>query len=91
LYGFLPDPKTSIHLNAHHVFGDTSLDIYFSHFTNKTFHDLTPGKSLPTAAAFLLGIGLKFIPVPKNSLGLREIDEGIDRFNRDMFLKIHFA
>jgi hypothetical protein len=73
------------------VLGDTSPDIYFSHFTNKTFYDLTPGKSLPAAAAFLLGFGLKFIPVPKKSLGLREIDEGIDCFDRDMFLKIHFA
>ena len=91
MYGFLHDPKTSIHLNARHMLGDTSPDIYFSHFTNKSFHDLTPGKSLPTAAAFLPGLGLKFIPVPKKSLGLREIDEGIDRFDRDMFLKIHFA
>jgi hypothetical protein len=65
LYGFLHDPKTSIHLNARHVLGDTSPDVYFSHFTNKTFHDLTPGKSLPAAAAFLLGLGLKFILVPK--------------------------
>ncbi len=81
----------SIHLNARHVLGDTSPDVYFSYFTNKTFHDLTPGKSLPAAAAFLLGFRLKFIPVPKKSLGLREIDEGIDRFGRDMFLKIHFA
>jgi hypothetical protein len=65
--------------------------LYFFHFTNKTFHDLTPGKSLPAAAAFLLGFGLKFIPVPKKPLGLREIDEGIDCFNRDIFVKIHFA
>ncbi len=91
MYGFLPDPKTFIHLNARHVLGDTSPDVYFSHFTNKTFHDLTPGKSLPVAAAFLLGLWLKFIPVPKKSLGLKGIDEGIDQFNRDMFLKIHFA
>jgi hypothetical protein len=27
---------------------------------------LTPGKSLPMAAEFLLGFGLKFIPIPKN-------------------------
>ncbi len=91
MYGFLHDPKTSIHLNARHMLGDMSPDVYFSHFTNKTFHDLTPGKSLPTATAFLLGLGLKFIPVPKKSLGLREIDEGIYHFNHDMFLKIHFA
>jgi hypothetical protein len=91
LYGFLPNHKTSIHFNAHRVLGDTSPDVYFSHFTNKTFLDLNPGKSLPVAAAFLLGFGLKFIPIQKKSLRLNKIDEGINRFNRDMFLKIHFA
>jgi hypothetical protein len=73
------------------VLGDTSRDVYFSHFTNKFFHDLTLGMSLPAAAALLLSFGLKFIPIPKKSLGLKEIDEGIDRFDCDMFLKIHFA
>ncbi len=66
LFGFLPDLKTSIHLNARHVLRDTSPDVYFSHVTINTFHDLTPGKSLPAAAAFLLGFGLKFIPIPKS-------------------------
>ena len=67
-YGFLPDPKVSIHLNARHVLGNTSPDVYFSHFTNKIFHDLTSGKSLPAAAQYLLGFGLKFILVPKKLL-----------------------
>ena len=52
---------------------------------------MTPGKSLPAAAAFLLGFGLKFIPIPKKSLKPTDIEEGVDRFDRDMFLKIHFA
>jgi hypothetical protein len=43
------------------------------------------------AAAFLLYFGLKFIPIPKKSLQLKEIDEGINWFDRDMFLNIHFA
>jgi hypothetical protein len=73
------------------VLGDTSPHVYFSHFTDKTFHDLTPGKSLPVAAAFLLGFGLKFIPILKKCLQLKEIDEGIDRFDREIFLKVHFA
>ena len=90
-YGFLPDPKVSIHLNARHVLGNTSPDVYFSHFINKTFHDLTSGKSLPAAAQYLLGFGLKFIPVPKKLLRPIDIDQGIDRFDQDMFLKIHFA
>ena len=91
LFGFLPDLKTSIHLNAHHVLGDTSPDVYFSHLPKKTFHDLTPDKSRPAAAGFLLGFGLKCMPIPKKSLWLNEIDEGIDCFHRDMFLKNYFA
>jgi hypothetical protein len=90
-YGFLPDPEISIHLNAHHVLGNTSPDVYFSHFTNKTFHDLTSDKSLPAAAQYLLGFGLKFIPVPKKLLQPIDIYQGIDCLDRDMFLKIHFA
>ena len=89
-YGFLPNLEISIHLNARHVLGDTPPDVYFAHFTNKTFHDSTPGKSLAVAAAFLLGFGLKFIPVPKKSLWPNDIKEGIDCFDLDMFLKIHF-
>jgi hypothetical protein len=77
-YGFLP-PEVSIHLNARHVLGNTSPDVYFSHFINKTFHDLTSGKSLPAAAQYLLGFGLKFIPVPKKLLRPIDIDQGIDR------------
>ncbi len=65
-YGFLPNLEASIHLNARHVLRDTSPDVYFSHFTNTAFHDLTPGKSLPLAAEFLLSFGLMFIPIPKN-------------------------
>ncbi len=90
-YGFLPNPKISIHLNAHQVLEDTPPDVYFSHFTNKTFHDLTPGKSLPAAAKYLLGFRLKLIPVPKKLLWLIDINEGVDCFNQDMFLKFHFA
>jgi len=91
LYGFLPDLKTLIHLNAHHVLGDTSPDVYFTPFTNKTFHDLTPGKSLPLATAFWLGFCLKFFLVPKKPLWFYEIEEGINCFDHDINLKIQFA
>jgi hypothetical protein len=91
-YGFLPALETSIHLNACHVLGDMSLlDVHFSHFINKTIHDLTPGKSLPAATEFLLGFSVKFILTPNKSLQPNNIDEGIGCLNNDMFLKIHFA
>ncbi len=67
-YGFVPDPRISTHLNARHVLGDTPTGVYLSHFTNKKFHDLTTKKSIPAAAATVLGFGLKFIPIPKKSI-----------------------
>jgi len=33
------------------VLGDTPTRVYFSHFTNKNFHDLTTKKSIPASAA----------------------------------------
>ena len=71
--------------------GDTPTGVYFSHFTNKKFHDLTTKKSIPAAAATVLGFGLKFIPVPKKSIKQDDVDEAIKRFDRDFYLKVFFA
>ena len=90
-YGFVPDPRISTHLNARHVLGDTPTRVYLSHFTNKKFHDLTTKKSIPAAAATVLGFGLKFIPVPKKSIKQIDVDEAIKRFDRDFYLKVFFA
>jgi hypothetical protein len=64
---------------------------HFSHFTNKQFHDLTSSKSIPAAAATILGFGLKFIPVPKKSICQDNVDKAIKCFDRDFYLKVHFA
>ena len=66
--GFVPDINISVHLNARIVLGNTTTAAYFSHFTNKSFDDLTTGNSIPAAAASILGYGLKFIPIPKQSI-----------------------
>jgi hypothetical protein len=89
-YGFVPDLTISTHLNARHVLGKTPTTAYFSHFTNKQFHDLTSSKSIPAAAATVHGFGLKFIPVPKKSCQ-DEVDKAIKRFDRNFYLKVHFA
>jgi hypothetical protein len=68
------------------VLGDTPTGVYLSHFTNKKFHDLTTKKSIPAAAATVLGFGLKFIPVPKKSIKQDDVDEAIKRFDRDFYL-----
>jgi hypothetical protein len=73
------------------VLGNTPTGVYLSHFTNKKFHDLTTKKSIPAAAATVLGFGLKFIPVPKKSIKQDDVDEAIKRFDRDFYLKVFFA
>jgi hypothetical protein len=90
-YGFVPNLTISIHLNARHVLGKTPTGAYFSHFTNKQFHDLTSSKSIPATTATILGFGLKFIPVPKKSICQDNVDEAIKCFNRDFYLKVHFS
>ena len=73
------------------MLGDTPTGVYLSHFTNKKFHDLTTKKSIPAAAATVLGFDLKFIPIPKKSIKRDEVDQAIKRFDRDFYLKVFFA
>ena len=90
-YGFVPNLRISNHLNARHVLGNTTPECYFYHSTNKTFHDLTNGRSLPAAATSILGMGMKFIPPPQWTPHPGVVDESIDRFERDLGLKVFFA
>jgi hypothetical protein len=48
-------------------------------------------KSIPVAAATFLGLGQKIIPVPKKFICQDDINEAIKQFNRDFYLKVHFA
>ena len=64
---------------------------YFSNFTNKTFHDFTTTKSIPMGAESLLGLGRKFIPTPKTSIKYTEIDDGLSRHLRNVYLNTYFA
>jgi hypothetical protein len=88
---FAPNITISIHLNAHYVLGKTPTGLYFTRFTNKQFHDLMTMKSIPVAAATVLGFGINFIPVPKKSICQDDIDEAIKRLDRDFYLKVYFA
>jgi hypothetical protein len=76
-YGFIPNTNISTHLNVHHVLGNTSTGVYFTHFTNKHFQDLTTKKSIPTTAATVLGFGLKFIPIPKKSIHQDDVNKAV--------------
>jgi hypothetical protein len=73
------------------VLGKTPTGVYFAYFTNKQFHDLTSGKSIPAAATSILGFGLKIIPVPKKSIRQDDVDKAIKRFDHDFYLKVHFV
>jgi hypothetical protein len=90
-FGFVPHITISIHLNAQHVPGKTPTGVYFTHFTNKQFHDLTTKKSIPTVAATVLGLGLIFIPVPKKSIRPDDINGALKQFDRDFYLNVNFA
>ena len=91
LYGFLPAPNLSTHMNVRRILGDMSPGCYFLKASNNTFHDLTEDKALPPMAASLLGLGLKFIPTPQYSPLAVAITPSLDRIERDIHLKTFFA
>ena len=90
-YGFLPDLSLSAHRNAQNVLGNMTQECYFTTVANKAFHDLTNGKSLPVAAAQLLGMGLNFIPRPERTSNDKEISQAFDRLERNIGCKSFFA
>ena len=90
-YGFIPDVNVSIHLNARRILGDTPTQEYFSLFRNKSFHDFTTKELIPFAVRNLLGNGLKFIVTPKRSHRNGEIKDTLQRFDREMRLKVFFT
>ncbi len=90
-FSFLPNLALSIHRNAREVMGDTSPGCYFLKAMNTAFHDLTRGKSLPLATTSLLGLSLKFIPIPRYAPSATELAPSFDRIERDIGLKTFFA
>ena len=89
-YGFIPDKKISVHMNARRALGAKHPTEYFP--VNKlAFHNLTQQGDLPKDAHLLLGLGLKFIPIPKINISDESLDKTFSRFERDMGLKIFFS
>ena len=66
---------------------------YFARPTNLNFHDLTDDDTpKPPNIRSLLGLGLKFIPVPRTTPKWSNLQTmTIDRIDRDMRLKTYFA
>ena len=90
-FGFIPDANLSVHLNARRVLGQMHPLDYLSPISNLAFHDLTQNNELPSNTKCLLGLGLKFIPVPKVNITQNDLDHTLDRLERDFGLKIYFA
>ena len=90
-YGFLPDSSTSLTKDAQRVLGDMPSGYYFQNPYKLAFHDLTPGKSLPPATRIIMGLGTKFIPVPRQAPTRKKVMEAFERFHRDLDLKVFFA
>ncbi len=90
-YGFVASEEMSIHRNARAALGNTHPSDYLPKVNKLTFHDLTENNELPTNSNQLLGLGLKFIPVPDINITTHELEQSNARFERDMGLKVFFA
>ena len=90
-YGFLPDLSSTIKLNALRVLGNTPHGYYFRSPFKMAFHDLTPGRSLAPATSIVMGLGQKFVPVPKLPTSRKKAMESFERFSRSLDLKVFFA
>lgn len=87
-FGFLPDPTASAFRNAVRLASQPSLSLPLLP-SNLAFHDLTADKIAPPEAKSLLGMGSTFIRKPEFTTG--NISHTVDRFDRDMKLKVFFA
>ncbi len=77
--------------DAIRVLGETPQRAYFSRQNNLAFHDLTPGKIMPSLAKQVLGLSFKFVPAPRLTTSHKTIHDTMDRLNRDVDLKVFFA
>jgi hypothetical protein len=97
-YGFCSNPSKSTHHNAFLHFLSMPTWFYFNRPTNLAFHNLTSTLKQPQNLKSLLGLSLKFIPMPRqttswSSLGNNDPlrPHGFRRLHRDLHLLCHFA
>lgn len=64
-HGFIPNINLSVHINARRALGNMHPLDYFPQVNKLAFHDLTENNELPKDTNQLLGLGLKYIPIPK--------------------------
>ena len=89
-YGFIANPKLNARHNAFIQLGNMPCWFYHSRPTNMAFHDLTrPSTVKPKNLKALLGLGLKFCPIPRFTTS--NPGDNLQRFERDFYNKVYFS
>ena len=89
-YGVIPNPCLTPSHNASIQINNMPLWYYHNRATNMALHDITlPTTNIPKNLDFLLGLGLKFCPIPRYTT--RDPTKSLDRFPKDLFVKNCFT
>ena len=89
-YGFIADPMLTPAHNASIQLKKMPAWHYFSRPSNLALHDLTlPTTTLPKCLTSIVGLGLKFCPVP--SILDRRPNKTFARFRKDLLTKVYFS
>ena len=87
-YGFIANPRYTISHNANIQLGNMLSWYYFDRPRHLAYHDMT-SCSTPLNIRSLLGLNLKFCPVPRHTT--RSGAETLTRFRKDLLVKVYFA
>ena len=88
-YGLLPNLLLTPRYNAVIQTVKLSTWYYFNQPTHTAFHDLTnPNTTIPKNIKLLLGLGLKFCPVPRTTT--RDPTLYLENFERNLLCKTYF-
>ena len=91
-FGFVADTTKSDNENAYDRLRTMDTWTYFHRPTAMAFHDLTKTKTPPRNLRSLLGLSLKFIPVPRRKTPWDYFEKNTLRtFDIDMRVKAYFA
>ena len=87
-YGYIANPYLTVGHNANIQLGNMLAWFYFDCPRHLAYHDMTVC-STPMNIRSLLGLGLKFCPVPRHTK--RFNPDNLTRFRRDLKVKTYFT
>jgi hypothetical protein len=90
-YGFLAEPTDSTCTNAIRYLHDTPSWLYYNRPSNLRFHNLCTTAQIPPTMKSLLGLGLNFCLLPVFSTTPSILQQSIDRFRRDIYVKCFWS